>query len=208
MNDLKTIKHSVSKIDNIEKLINKVNQKVEQLDLKLKNIESRVDETENSCKFINSAFESNREKLSETKSELKAINGKLNDQNREMEKEIQKLKTRNESLGWNVDHLEYRSLRDNLLFHGLPEKREENCEQLISDLIHTQLNIDSDIKFERVHMIGKKGVKDSRPIVAKSHEFKDRELVFTTAQSKYQQLKSSYIGVGIHQNENTLLKRR
>ena len=45
MNDLKTIKHSVSKIGNIEKLINKVNQKVEQLDLKLKNIESRVDET-------------------------------------------------------------------------------------------------------------------------------------------------------------------
>ena len=78
-----------------------------------------------------------------------------------------------------MDHLEYRSLRDNLLFHGLPEKLEENCEQLISDLIHTQLNIDSDIKFERVHRIGKIGVKDSRPIVAKFHEFKDRELRYS-----------------------------
>ena len=209
MNDLKTIKQSMSKIDNIEKLINKVNQRVEQLDLKLKNVESRVDETESSCIYISSEFESSREKLTETKSELKSINEKLNNQNREMENEIQQLKTRNESLDLKVDDLEYRSLRDNLLFHGLPEQQGENCEQLISDLIHSQLNIDSDIKFERVHRIGKQDAKKGpRPIVSKFHEFKDRELVLTTAQSKYQQLKNSNIGVGIQQTKKTLSKRR
>ena len=66
------------------------------------------------------------------------------------------------------------------MFFGIKEE-DEDCEEVISDFVHRKMKINRDIKFERVHRVGRKNAnRDSRrprPIVAKFSTYKDRELV-------------------------------
>ncbi|KAK3107397.1 hypothetical protein FSP39_002575 [Pinctada imbricata] len=71
-------------------------------------------------------------------------------------------------------------MRDNLLFSGIPEEEEEDCEETVKEFIRTDMRVRKEIDFERVHRIGKYPTNpNSRPrtIVAKFSRFKDRELV-------------------------------
>ena len=76
------------------------------------------------------------------------------------------------------------SRRDNLLFEGIKETQGENCEQKILDIIVKDLKISDahqKIRFTRVHRLGGRNpnnVNKARPIIAKFHFFKDRQLVW------------------------------
>lgn len=52
--------------------------------------------------------------------------------------------------------LQCRSMRQNLLFRGLPESDGENCEDVVKDFITSVMKIRSDVRFDRVHRIGAK----------------------------------------------------
>ena len=99
-------------------------------------------------------------------------------------------------------------MRENLLFYGIKENDGENSEALILDLIKTKLDISSSISLDRVHRIGVSKDKGTRPIVAKFHNYKDRELVRTTSYEKQDVLKPLNLGVGIQQTKSTMDKRR
>ncbi|KAK3106878.1 hypothetical protein FSP39_001866 [Pinctada imbricata] len=76
--------------------------------------------------------------------------------------------------------LQCRSMRDNLLFYGIPEKDDEDAEDTIVTFISGRMKIGTNIAFERVHRMGRKpdnAQRRPRPIVAKFSRFKDRELV-------------------------------
>ncbi|XP_061173535.1 uncharacterized protein LOC133182701 [Saccostrea echinata] len=73
--------------------------------------------------------------------------------------------------------LQTRSMRDNLIFDGIPETHDEDAETLIKDFIKNELNITDNIEFHRVHRMGSKGGTRPRPIVAKFVLHKDRERV-------------------------------
>ena len=208
INDVRTIKLLVSRIEIVEKTVNKIDNKVESLENKMKNIEKRMEDNEKAFDFMNKEFETNKHELMTTKNKLKEINGDLKVRNEKVEKEIDQFKTKNEILENKIDDLEYRSLRENLLFHGIQEEAQENCEGKVQELINTHLNISANITFDRVHRLGRRGAKNPRPIVAKFHQYKDRELVLTTAQQKSEELKSQNFGVSIQQTRNTLQKRR
>lgn len=84
--------------------------------------------------------------------------------------------------------IQWRSMRENLIFSGIPESRNpglevENCEFMIKDFIRTELNIQKEISFDRVHRLGRYSEfqKYPRPIIAKFTFFKDKELVRTVA---------------------------
>ena len=70
-----------------------------------------------------------------------------------------------------------------MLFHGLPEKRNEkwdDTEKTLKEFIKGRLNVDTDsIKFERVHRLNSNS--EHRPIIAKFSSFKDKERVFRAA---------------------------
>ena len=62
MADIKSIKVSVWKIDGIEKLVNQINSKVENLETKMKSMDTRVQDVEKSSSFVSGQFEDQNNK--------------------------------------------------------------------------------------------------------------------------------------------------
>ena len=70
MEDIKSIKMSVSKIENIEKTVNKISSKVETLETKMKTMETKVNECEKSSIFISGEFEKTKDQLKSTNEDV------------------------------------------------------------------------------------------------------------------------------------------
>ena len=86
-----------------------------------------------------------------------------------------------------------RSMRDNLLFTGIPENSHEDPEHTVKDILQNKLGIPG-VELERVHRIGPyNSNKTNRPrtILAKFSRFKDREMVRKNANK----LKGTRIGI-------------
>lgn len=203
IDDIKSIKLSVSKIDNIEKLVNKINSKVENLETKVKTMDTKVTDIEKSNQFINNEFEETKQKLKSADKELKRLNSKCKD----FDDVVTKLQTQNQNLETKANDLEFRGLRENLLFHGLQETQNEDCEAMIKQFIAEKLEITKEISIDRAHRLGRP-TNRTRPIVVKFHSYKDRELIRTTAMEKVTELKASNQGVGVQQTKAVLQKRR
>lgn len=203
MEDIKSIKLSVSKIDNIEKMVNKISSKVDNLETKVKTIDSRVSEVEKSKEFLSSGFDDTKEKLKRADSDLKRLTNKCKD----FEESMKNLATQNETLEAKANDLEARSLRENLLFHGINETQNENCETLVKQFIAEKLNVTQDVTIDRAHRLGKPRNK-TRPIVVKFHYYTERELVRNRAFEKSAELKATNQGVGVQQTKSVLQKRR
>lgn len=201
--DIKSIKLSVSKIDNIEKLVSKINSKVENLETKVKTMDAKVNDIEKSNQFINTEFEETKQKLKSANTDLKKLNSKC----KEFEEAVTKLETQNQNLEAKANDLEFRGLRENLLFHGLQETQNEDCEQIIKQFIAEKLEINQNVTIDRAHRLGKPRNR-TRPIVVKFHSYKERELVRNTAVTKSAELKALNLGVGVQQTKAVLQKRR
>ena len=139
--DIKSIKLSVSKIEIIEKTVNKISSKVETLETKMKTMESKVIEVEKTNKFISDEFDKTKQKLKSASDDVK----RLNDKCKNFETVVQKLETQNKNLEDKTNDLEFRSLRENLLFHGIPEFSNENYELLVKELISKHEEIGHEI---------------------------------------------------------------
>lgn len=104
-----------------------------------------------------------------------------------------------------ITELEFRSMRDNLIFYGIPETTgQENCDDLVKNLIETKLQIDTcDIIFDRVHRMGSNAAQKPRPIVGKFHYYSDREKVREKSYDDNikRTLKEAGQGIGIQRPE-------
>ena len=203
MEDIKSIKVSVSKIDGIEKLVNQINSKVENLETKMKSMDTRVKDVEKSSSFVSGQFEDQKTKLKAADNELKSLNKKCHD----FEGIVKKLEEKNATLEEKTNDLEFRSLRENLLFHGIPEGQNENCETLVKQFVADKLDIGQEITIDRAHRLGKPKGR-VRPIVVKFHEYTERETIRLKANDRREALKASYQGVGVQQTKAVLQKRR
>ena len=197
--DIKSIKLSVSKIDNIEKLVNKINSKVGNLETKVKTMDVTVNDIEKSNQFINTEFEETKQKLKNANTDLKKLNSKC----KEFEEAVTKLETQNQTLKAKANDLKFRGLRENLLFHGLQETQNEDCEQMIKQFIAEKLEINQNVTIDRAHRLGKPRNR-TRPIVVKFHSYKERELIRNTAMTKSAELKALNLGVGVQQTKAVL----
>ncbi|KAI2656614.1 hypothetical protein H4Q32_029823 [Labeo rohita] len=74
-----------------------------------------------------------------------------------------------------------RSMRDNLIFSGIPENDCDNPESTIKHVMRNELKLPADtvnnITFHRAHRLGKRLKERPRPIIAKFVHFKQKELV-------------------------------
>ena len=73
------------------------------------------------------------------------------------------------------------SRRDNLIFEGIREQEQEDCEKLIMDILVKDLKISDArqrIKFTRVHRLGGRAPNRIRPIIVRFHYFKDKQDVW------------------------------
>ena len=80
--------------------------------------------------------------------------------------------------------LQWRSMRENLVFSGikepkLPREEYENVELSLRNFLRDEMDIDKDIQFDRIHRLGKFDYDQiyPRPIIAKFEKFKDKEFV-------------------------------
>lgn len=82
-----------------------------------------------------------------------------------------------------VSNLELQARRENLIFYGIQEKKENetwrDCEDAVCTILKEQMEIEG-VQFERVHRLGikSKNSKSPRPIVAKFSYYKAREHVW------------------------------
>lgn len=112
--------------------------------------------------------------IKDVKSSLTSLSNSMSD-----------LKSENHDLKEAIVDLQCRSMRDNLMFHNIPEEKEDSVEDVeakIHNLLSDKLHITDSknvIKLDRAHRIGKRrfDAHKDRPIVVKFNSYKDRELV-------------------------------
>ena len=85
-----------------------------------------------------------------------------------------------------LSYLEGQSKRNNLVFHGIPEEKDEtwdDCEAAVRKILEEKIGMeeawrDTDIAIERAHSIGQFSKDRTRPIVLKFANYKQKNNVF------------------------------
>ena len=191
----------MKKLDDISLNMTEVKRRVSHLESEicaLRQLNTHVIEMEESIKFINSTFEQFRQDSNRHNDEARATKRQVIHHEKVISDTTKRL-----------IELENRSMRDNLIFTGIPEvpnETNENTELIISDIVQKKIGIKSNVNFERVHRMGKKNADARRPraIVAKFSHFKDRELV----RKNSSRLKGTKIGIHEQFGQETTDKRK
>jgi len=106
-----------------------------------------------------------------------SLNTKVN----KLEEDLESQDSRILYLEYKALDLEARSRRNNLLIKGLPEVRDENCSQTVSEFLDTHLGIDTCPAIPRVHRLGKYKRDTTRPIIVNFLDFRDTEFIISKA---------------------------
>lgn len=104
-------------------------------------------------------------------------------------KELAQIQQENEALKATVSDLQYESNKNNLIFYGIFDSPDENVKDLLNGFVRDELKVRKKIAFRRVHRMNSK--HKPRPIIATFDDFRDRELVRSSAH----RLKGSSLGV-------------
>ena len=115
---------------------------------------------------------------------IKGIDAKIKglfDLNKEIEGRLKAVEAK-------ISHLEDYSRRENLLFFGIADEKDETaeaCESKVMEIVRDKLGIHKEIEFQRVHRLGRhrratRGV-NARPIIVRFLRAKDRDLVLRNA---------------------------
>ena len=201
MEDIKSIKSTVSKIESVEKTVNSISVKLGEMESKVNSMDKRIIEVEKACSFISENYDAHDKELQHVKGEVKRVKdscSSLNENIGQMEKEVERINDK-------ILDQEFRSMRENLIFYNIPETQQstqsdsEKCDLLVKELIENKLQINaSNILLDRAHRLGNKIIPNKpRPIIVKFHYYKDREQVRTAAQHMKEDLKKANLGVGI-----------
>ena len=95
-----------------------------------------------------------------------------------LHKSVDDLRRSREGLQEKVSELQWRSMKNNLVFTGLGnETRDEDTEAKLRDFLRIELNISHHIEFGSVHRFGKYRNDGRRPIVARFIYAQDRTMV-------------------------------
>lgn len=147
-------------------------------------------------KDLKSSLEFSQSQIESLQKENNVMHTKLS----ELTTTINHLQNENKVLKESILDLQCRSMRDNLVFSGIPEQTEDNPEHAIKDFMHSTLKLPKEIvnniTFHRVHRLGSNNNKNlnskrPRPIVAKFEHYKQKELV----KSKGKELRGTTFGL-------------
>ena len=201
--DIKSIKGKMDKIDSIEKTFNSMNAKLYDFEIKMKNMESRIAEVEGTSSFLCGKYDDSSQQLKLAKDNMTMLQDKFSALNATMET----VSSRHEELKSRVLENEFRNTRENLIFYGfredqnldsiMSENEQKVCENLVKVFINDTLKIDSsDIQFDRAHRLVNSRAKKPRPIIVKFHNCTHRERVRQAALAIKEDLGKSNFGVG------------
>lgn len=198
--DVKTIKSALPKLDQIEQTVNKIKTKLSAIETRVTHLETKVTDIETSCNFISNQHDQQNK-------EMKLAKGKIEDLNKScqnLEKSLKDFEIKCEKSNEDIMDLKSRSMRENLVFYGIQEESSgvENCELLVKNLIETHLELSpTNMIFDRAHRLGRRNATKARPIVVKFHSYNDREKVRTKSIEKpiKEKLRGLNLGIGVQQ---------
>ncbi|XP_052768003.1 uncharacterized protein LOC128208479 [Mya arenaria] len=193
---LDSMDSKLARLDSIQSSVNAINTRIQSMDTKINDLESKVRDIERSREFD-----------SQTLSEISKQHKDLDSFTQKMEKFEEEHRVTENTLKSEILDLKCRSMRDNLLFHKIPEEKDEICEQKILQFIQEKLKIDNAtevIRLQRAHRIGPYQGDKTRPIVAKFSDFPDREKVRRAAK----ELKGTQYGISEQFPKQVVEQRR
>jgi ribA/ribD-fused uncharacterized protein len=154
------------------------NETVEELKDLIKGMQKKMDESFKS-------LETNKtDNLIDELKQVKEKNQKLARENIELQRNVEDLKFVTNKLKIEVNaqkeklvKFEAHSRRDNLIFFGIRQDKQENCETKIRNVLQVTMQVPEvdQIKFDRCHRLGG---PMPRPIICKFNWYKDKERVF------------------------------
>ena len=188
------------KDSNVEDMFKTIMTKLQKLDT----IEEHVKDMEQELKEVKKSLEYAYNEMND----LRDQNVELQKSNDELKERLDVLEERNSMLNNRVIDIQARSMRDNLLFHNIAEKDNEDTDEIIYNLVEQNLQIphSRNIKIDRSHRIGKIriGASKPRPIVAKFNFYPDKERILTNANK----LKGTRIGISEQFPEEIVKERK
>lgn len=188
---LSQIESDVSKIKSVTDTVASLTSKVNTCENEIKEMKNTISSVEHSAKAMSQIFDDVKKNH---ESELRSIKTNTRNLEENLKRSVTSIVQKNEELQSSIIDLKSRSMRDNLIFSGIPETPNEDCEAVFHHFLENKLKIDEFISFERVHRMGKPDEFKTKPrnIIAKFSFFKDREFVRRRAPQK---LKSTNIWV-------------
>ncbi|XP_072573290.1 uncharacterized protein [Paramormyrops kingsleyae] len=182
---------------------------LDSIDKRLSSFDARMSLLE----ILHREFQAMRESLEFSQKQVETLakeNAALRESVKSLTEGLGQLSLENKKIKEAVLDLQARSMRDNLVFAGIPEAADENPETTVKNFIHKQLKLPaettSNITFHRVHRLGGKRPDGHRPrpIVAKFEHFKQKELV----KSRGRELKGTNFSVNDQFPKEILERRR
>ena len=102
-----------------------------------------------------------------------------------VDSKLVEIENKERNLQWRAIDQEARSRRNNLVFYGIREASNENCEKVLAEFLKNQLNISETVAIQRVHRHGRprgnnvvgRAANKPRPLIALFLDFRQREAV-------------------------------
>ncbi|XP_060066157.1 uncharacterized protein LOC132546457 [Ylistrum balloti] len=170
----------MKKIDNIENGLKSLTGRVRVLEKEVRETKEKTAECEKSAETINQFYEQIKEKNEQNTMEIKRLQKQqeLAEYNAKCaENRLMEVLETQESLRERVENVQCRSMKRNLIFHGIPETHNEEIEAKLKDFFHHSLKITKSAELANVHRFEKRYNDRPRPIVAAFLFQKDLELV-------------------------------
>lgn len=146
----------------------------------LPSIKTSIDGLKTDVQKINSELDSIKKSLEYTQNDIDELYdiSKRQDQKLgqidHMVNELSILRSQNKKLEKKVTDLEQHSRKDNLIFEGINESKDENCVETVKHFFKTILKLETDVTLCRVHRLGPK--HDSGDMKQKQQERKRDEI--------------------------------
>ena len=153
----------------------------------LSSLNRKVAETTRTVKNINKEVDSKKSKINDYEQTVQFYNNicdSILNTNTDLKDRLLSLEQAQVTNDEKMVDLQWRNMRENLIFSGIPESQlgrgeYEDCESLIKCFIREQMRVTKEIEFDRAHRIGRfrQDQRYPRPIVAKFTCYKDKEIV-------------------------------
>lgn len=199
---LQSIEKSVSKLNTIQNDISHLRNEVSSLKSENHEMKTQMNDMETFCQTISDLSDNFNEHKYTCSSSISA----LQRENKDLKTEVQQLNTISTQLNEQVSNLRCNGMRDNLLFIGIKETNDENCEESLrnfltehiinDDTVNPDKNINIDnVQFKYVNRIGgaNRNLNKPRPIVAKFVNTNDRDTIKSAGVKLNMKKKGTYI---------------
>lgn len=199
---LTKIEKYMEKLDSLDQRMTKFVNTIVSLESEVGDLNKTVAELETNLDGLGNIFENVKTRATENTQTCKDLHSSIDSVEQRLNQDFQDIYDDHSYVREEMLDLKCRSMRQNLLFHGIKEENQENCELLVKTFIRDVMKIEDDIEFDRVHRIGRKpsysevarhdhtaasdgtdgasstgGKSRPRCIVARFNSFKHRELV-------------------------------